>query len=148
MTFTMPFCDIQTLNHADSMSETIGKICFVYYGFCFVLKPFPYAPFPVDLVKGPQLFPMFWEAVHWLECIGFSVISCICDGTTSNRRLHHLLTNSQSDKHKVLNKYSEEKQYNYLICDPPHLIKTVRNCFASRLLCVSLYCIIDYMCLN
>jgi len=93
---------------------------------------FPYAQFPVESVKGSQLFPLFWEAVHRLECIGFRVMSCTCDGATSNRRLYHLLTDSQADKHKVLNKYSKEKRYIYLISDPPHLIKTIRNCFASR----------------
>ena len=73
-------------------------------------------------------------------------MSCTCDGATSNRRLYHLLTNSQTDKHKVLNKYSKEKRYIYLICDPPHLIKTIRNCFASRPLWVSNYVYLKYIC--
>jgi len=34
---------------------------------------FPYAKFPVESVKGLLLFPLFWEAVHRLECIGDSV---------------------------------------------------------------------------
>ena len=55
----------------------------------------PYAQFPVDSVKGSQLFPLFSEVVHRLECIGFHVMSCICDGATSNRRLYHMLTRSQ-----------------------------------------------------
>jgi len=59
-------------------------------------------------------------------------MSCTCDGATSNHRLYHLLTSSQTDKYKVLNKYSKEKRHIYLISDPPHLIKTIRNCFTSR----------------
>ena len=35
---------------------------------------FPYAQFPVDSVKGSQSFPLFWEAVHRLECIGFRAL--------------------------------------------------------------------------
>lgn len=98
---------------------------------------FAYAQFPVESLKGSQLFPLFWEAVHRLECIGFHVLSCTCDGATSNRRLYHLLTKSENDKYKVLNKYSKEDRFIYLISDPPHLIKTMRNCFASRPLWVS-----------
>lgn len=98
---------------------------------------FPYAQFPVESLKGSQLFPLFWEAVHRLECIGFHVLSCTCDGATSNRRLYHILTESQTDKYKVLNKYSKEERFIYLFSDPPHLIKTMRNCFATRPLWVS-----------
>ncbi|XP_065883726.1 uncharacterized protein [Dysidea avara] len=93
---------------------------------------FPYAQFPVDSIKGSQLYPLFWEAVHRLECMSFKVFTCTCDGATSNRRLYHLLTKSEPEKHKVRNKYSKEERYIYLICDPPHLLKTIRNCFSSR----------------
>ena len=51
---------------------------------------FPYAQFPADSIKGSQLFLLFWKAVHRLEFMGFCVLSCTCDGATSNRRLYHL----------------------------------------------------------
>jgi len=51
---------------------------------------FPYAQFPVDSVDDLHFFPLFWEEVHWLECIGFCVMSYTCDGVTSNRELYHL----------------------------------------------------------
>ena len=98
---------------------------------------FAYAQFPVESLKGSQMFPLFWEAVHRLECVGFHVLSCTCDRATSNRRLYHMLTKSQTDKHKILNKYSKEKRFIYLFSDPPHLIKTMHNCFATRPLWVS-----------
>ena len=106
---------------------------------------FPYAQFPVESIKGSQLFPLFWEAVHRLEFMGFRVLSCTCDGATSNRRLYHLLTQSQTDKYKVLNKYSEDQRYIYLFSDPPHLIKTIRNCFSTRPLWVSTYVVVLVM---
>ena len=106
---------------------------------------FPYAQFPVDSIKGSQLYPLFWEAVHRLECMNFKVLTCTCDGATSNRRLYHLLTKSEPEKHKVLNKYSKDKRFIYLICDPPHLLKTIRNCFSTRPLWVSSACMLNYM---
>ena len=45
---------------------------------------FPYAQFSVESIKGLQLFPLFWEAVHRLEFMGFRVHSCTRDGATSN----------------------------------------------------------------
>ena len=71
--------------------------------------------------------------------------SCICDEATSNRQLYHLLTSSQSDKHKVLNKYSKDERFIYLICDPPYLLKTIRNCFTSRPLWVSIFTSIAFV---
>ena len=105
---------------------------------------FPYAQFPVDSIKGSQLYPLFWEAVHHLECMNFKVLTCTCDGATSNRRLYHLLTKSEPEKHKVLNKYSKDERHIYLICYPPHLLKTIRNCFSSRPLWVSA-CMLNYI---
>ena len=72
---------------------------------------FLYAQFPVDSVKGSQLYPLFWEAIHQLECINFKVLTCTCDGATSNRRLYHMLTKSESDKYKVHNKYSKDERF-------------------------------------
>jgi len=43
---------------------------------------FPYAQFPAESIKGSQLFPLFWEAVHRLEFMGFRILSCTCDGAT------------------------------------------------------------------
>ena len=39
---------------------------------------------------------------------------------------------SSNMTYKVANIYADEKRYIYFISDPPHLIKTVRNCWASK----------------
>ena len=42
-----------------------------------------------------------------------------------------------SSGYRTLNPHSAEERYIYVISDPPHLIKTVRNCFSKQLLWVS-----------
>ena len=38
--------------------------------------------------------------------------------------------------YKVPNPYSSDSRFLYFISDPPHLVKTMRNCFMSRRLWV------------
>ena len=55
------------------------------------------------------------------------------DGASVNRRLlkiHGLGSNAEL-LYKVINPYAPEKRYLYFISDPPHLMKTVRNCWVS-----------------
>ena len=34
--------------------------------------------------------------------------------------------------HKVVNPYAEDNRYLYFFSDPPHLLKTIRNCWQSK----------------
>lgn len=54
------------------------------------------------------------------------------DGATVNRRFMKLHTDSAELVYKVPNIYSSDGRFLYFFSDPPHLIKTVRNCFASK----------------
>ena len=104
----------------------------------FTQLKFAYAHFASSSLSGYNLYPIFWEAVERLKRCGFKVIGCICDGLSVNRcffKLH----GKKDDPFKVLNPYSSDNRYIYFFSDPPHLIKTVRNCWASkkRLLWVS-----------
>ena len=81
---------------------------------------------------GDLLFQPFWEAVQRLELCGFRVMATTFDGASVNRRLlriHGL--GSKEIIHKVINPYAAEQRYLYFFSDPPHLMKTVRNCWAS-----------------
>lgn len=100
---------------------------------------FPYAQFPCTSVCGDQFYDIFWEAICRLERCGFKVLACTCDGLSANRRFMKL-HNAGSLVEKVLNPYSSDGRYLFFLSDPPHLIKTVRNCWASqkRLLWVSI----------
>jgi hypothetical protein len=41
---------------------------------------FRYAQFPCSTVRGSQLYPIVWEAVCYLDMLGFRVLGLTCDG--------------------------------------------------------------------
>ena len=92
----------------------------------------PYAHFGTDGISADMLFPIVWEAIRCLEIDGIKVISITADGDSSNRKffkMHKSLTD-QSLCYKTLNPYANNERYIYFIADPPHLMKTVRNCWS------------------
>jgi len=99
---------------------------------------FPYAQFPCSSLSGDQMFHVFWKAVGRLERIGFKVLGLTCDGLSANRRLFRLHGPPRSKEllYKVSNPYTIENRSVFFFSDPPHLLKTIRNCFASRQLWV------------
>ena len=72
----------------------------------------------------------------------------MCDGLAANRKLfqlHNPVTKPTDITYKVKNPYADDGRYLYFICDPPHLIKCVRNAWSNskRLLwviCLLLTC--------
>ena len=55
------------------------------------------------------------------------------DGLSVNHHFFKLHDDSSKALvNKTLNPYADEQWHIYFISDPPHLIKTVRNCWASR----------------
>lgn len=93
---------------------------------------FPYALYPATSLKGCDLFPLLWKVIERLTRSKFRVLAVTCDGATCNRRLFKL--HSKSRKHlvyKTENVFSASKEFIYFVSDPPHLLKTIRNCFAS-----------------
>ena len=116
---------------------------------------FPYAQFPCASLSGEQIYHIFWEAVERLERQAILAISnyrnhitlscrndvkvlCVtCDGYSANRRflkIHECDRDDTMCTHKLRNPFASdvERKYIYFISDPPHLIKTVRNAWASR----------------
>ena len=92
---------------------------------------FPYAVFPSCSIKGSDLFPLLWEAIGRLTRNGFHVFAVTADGCKSNRKLFQLHSKDSKPVYKVENVFSPERHMVYFICDPPHLLKTIRNCLAS-----------------
>ena len=91
---------------------------------------FPYAQFPCAAVSGDLLYDPFWEAVCRLERCGFKVVAATADGASSNRRLIKLLCDGLQN-YKVINPYASPEGRELFFSDVPHLLKTVRNGWAS-----------------
>ena len=110
---------------------------------------FPYANFPCTSLRGDQIFRLFWKAVARLERYGFSILCVTCDGLSANRhffRMHNHQKSRSDLIYKTPNPYSKAKNYIFFISDPPHLMKTTRNCFASKTR--SLWVSLHYTCQN
>ncbi len=74
-----------------------------------------------------------WEAIRQIEGLGLRVISIVGDGASPNRKFFRMHSSNQSTElvYKTLNVYAPEKRWIYFISDPPHLMKTTRNCLEN-----------------
>lgn len=101
-------------------------------GIMFKLE-FPYAHFGTRSVTVELLYPIVWEAIRRLEASGLKVIFITADGASANRKffhIHHDKSDSKAFTYKARNPYSTDNRWVYFIADPPHLMKTVRNCWS------------------
>lgn len=97
----------------------------------FTSLQFPYAFFPCCGISNDLLHKPLWECIYRLEKCGFKVLFITADGASTNRALFQKHDSSSSLVYKVPNKYATDERNIYFISDPPHLIKTTRNCWAS-----------------
>ena len=80
------------------------------------------------------MFDPMWEAVFRLENLGLKVLAVCCNGLAANRRLFSIhQPGSTTPVYKVPNPHAHngERRSLFFLSDPPHLIKTVRNCWAN-----------------
>jgi hypothetical protein len=116
-----------------SANEPLAKAMMVFMvRGLFTRLQFAYAQFPVIKLTGELLFAPFWEAVRRCERCGLKVLAATADGASVNRRLIKLHGASGDVVHKVTNPYAPEGRELFFISDPPHLVKTIRNCWASK----------------
>lgn len=85
---------------------------------------------------GKRMFDSMWEAIFWLENLGFRVLAVCCDGLAANHRLfslHRPGSTTTALVYKVPNPHAHdgERRSLYSLSDPPHLIKTVQNCLTN-----------------
>jgi len=92
---------------------------------------FPYAVFPVSSLKAFHLFPLIWEVIGRLTRHNFQVLALTCDGASPNRKMFQMHGCTKQTIYKTTNIYSKNNDQLYFVADPPHLLKTIRNCFAS-----------------
>lgn len=97
----------------------------------FTTLKFPYAAFPCKSLSGDQIAPLFFEAVFHLERCGFKVIGTTLDGYSANRRFIKLVAEDAPVKHKMVNPCAPDRHI-FFFSDPPHLLKTVRNCMQNH----------------
>ena len=90
---------------------------------------FPYAQFSCANITGDLLVDPVWETISRLERQGIRVLALTCDGASPNRRLWKLHGTKGEITYKIDNIYADPVRPLYLISDPPHLLKTTRNCW-------------------
>ena len=117
----------------------------------FTSMKFPYVQFAAASTKGATLFPLFRQVVFRLTRLGLCVVAVTCDGASGNRRLFSLHDITSKMVYKTRNVYCKNKSTIFFFSDPPHLIKTIRNCFqrgklwVSTLQLVLMLCIFSYV---
>ena len=93
---------------------------------------FPYAQFPSASISADQLYSLVWGCVRHLEAIGLKVLAATCDGASPNRKFFRMHGPTNELVYKTTNIYSSaESRPLFFLSDVPHLIKTVRNCWAN-----------------
>ena len=92
---------------------------------------FPYALYPSASPRGCDLFAILWDVIERLTRNNFHILAVTCDGAACNRSLFKLHSTKRGLVYKTLNVFSANKEWIYFIADPPHLLKTTRNCLAS-----------------
>ena len=104
-------------------------------GIFFKLE-FPFAHFGTAGVTADQLYPILWEGVHQVEGVGLKVVFFTADGASPNRkffRMHRCPTDTRSaPTYKTKNPFTQEERS--IFSDPPHLMKTARNCWSHSAL--------------
>lgn len=135
------FCDLGDINNHllefERSTESDTKPVIAKSMLVFMVRrlfgplKFPYAQFSTKDISGDLLFEPFWDAVYHLELCGFKVIAATADGASPNRAF--LRIHSPSKKgNKTKNPFTLEDRYVHFFSDPPHLLKTIRNCIASN----------------
>eukprot|EP00112_Aurelia_sp_Birch-Aquarium-sp1_P019875 Seg500.5 transcript_id=Seg500.5/GoldUCD/mRNA.D3Y31 product="DNA transposase THAP9" pseudo=true protein_id=Seg500.5/GoldUCD/D3Y31 len=98
-------------------------------GICTDLK-YPFGNFATTAVTSFQLLPIFWSSVFYLEkACNLWVIAVVSDGASANRKFYklHRKIGNQAENEVTYRVYAKHRQI-YFFADPPHLLKTSRNC--------------------
>ena len=73
--------------------------------------------------------PLVCQAIKHLTCLGIVVVAITCDGASDNCKMFSMHAPDDPSVYKTVNLFSQDEQPIFFISDPPHLIKTIRNCF-------------------
>ena len=84
-------------------------------------------------VTSYQIMPLFWKSASVLELVcNLWVCAAVCDGASPNHlyfQLHPGVANTEIDSviNWTCNVFAPDREI-YFFSDPPHLVKTARNC--------------------
>ena len=94
---------------------------------------FPLASYATDGITSDLLYSVIWPAIEAVEVVAdLKIIYITCDGASPNRRFFeiHGDNNGNSITYYTVNPFDPDRKI-YFVSDPPHLVKTARNCFAN-----------------
>lgn len=91
------------------------------------------AIYSTDDLTASQLYSRTWDVIYHLEGAGLWVLTLTCDGASTNQKFFkmHAPYKGSKLKNATLNVAAGEDRPIFFIFDPPHLMKTARNCFAN-----------------
>ena len=124
---------LNRLEQGDSSPVIAKQVLVVMVRGIMCKLEFPYAHFGSCGVTADYLYPIIWETVRRLEANEIKVICLTADGASCNRklfRMHYDEKDPSTFKYKARNPYASDYRWLYFISDPPHLLKTVRNCWS------------------
>lgn len=89
------------------------------------------ASYGVSLLTKEDLHEHTWEVIENLEVNGIRVCAVVCDGSPINRGFIDMQPPSEETESGIVfdtvNIFAPERNI-FFISDPPHLLKTIRNC--------------------
>ncbi|KAK3929248.1 Transposable element P transposase [Frankliniella fusca] len=130
-----------TINGEDKIEEPpLAKTMLTYMikGVCNDVKEVV-ASFTANALTAEFLYDRTWDVITRCEVGGVKILAVVCDGSSANRlffKMHQPATEVPSEKGSqsvvfdTLNLCSPDRKL-YFISDTPHLLKTIRNCFAK-----------------
>ena len=92
------------------------------------------AAFTTGSLTKEQLYSRTWQVIRACEGAGVKILAVVCDGSSTNRAFIAMHTPATETANGVVfdtvNMCSLDRKI-FFISDPPHLLKTIRNCFAK-----------------
>ena len=133
------FCNLGTINDELLQYERGGDVHLPVAKHIFAVMvrglffkfDFPLAHFSTEGVTGNLLYPIICEGIRIVASTGLKVIAITADGASPNRKFFRMHGSSKDGVvYKTKNVHASDDRDVYFFSDPPHLIKTTRNCLS------------------
>ncbi|XP_034246741.1 uncharacterized protein LOC117648354 [Thrips palmi] len=92
------------------------------------------AIFPTTELSAEQLYTRAWDVIFNLESRNIKILTLIGDGAGCNKKffkMHAKYDHSEEFVYSTRNIACGEDRPIFFMIDPPHLLKTIRNCFSN-----------------